>query len=62
MSVAGLARALVAMGLVALLAGCGSGGSVNPTPTPATASDLPSDQSDPFPTGAFADIREAPGL
>ena len=63
MSVAALARPLLAMGLVALLAGCSSGGSdgaASPTATRTTGSSPPSDQAELFPTVVFAEISDSP--
>jgi len=57
---------LVALGLVVLLVGCDAGAPDNPTTTAASnteqtpASPSKSDQAAVFPTGAFAEISEAP--
>ena len=50
----------LALGLGALLAGCGGGGAADSAPSRSTASPATDDQPRAFPTAAFADIGDGP--
>ena len=52
--------ASLALGLGALLTGCGAGGAADPAPSRTSASPAANVQPRDFPTAAFADIRDNP--